>query len=120
MNFTEKQNLLSFPDDTSCQYYNIDAQSLTNCLALGNSSNINPYNDIKACTQELKSKSNLEYCSSYEFDDILVNNGLYSALMEYNLLCDRQIIATILSSMIFVAFVIGDGISGMLSDKFGR
>ena len=57
---------------------------------------------------------------SYEFDDMMVNDGLYSALMEYNLLCDRQIIATIISSMTFVAFFIGAGISGMVSDKFGR
>ena len=57
---------------------------------------------------------------SYAFDDILVDNGLYCALMEYNLLCDRQIISTIISSMTFVAFVIGAAVSGMISDKFGR
>ena len=64
------------------------------------------------------------YCiqaqKSYEFDDAMVNDGLYSALMEYNLLCDKQIIATIISSMTFVSFFIGAAISGMVSDKFGR
>ena len=57
---------------------------------------------------------------SYEFDDMMVSDGLYSALMEYNLLCDKQIIATIISSMTFVSFFIGAAISGMVSDKFGR
>ena len=62
----------------------------------------------------------LKTSKSYEFDDVMVNDGLYSALMEYNLLCDKQIIATIISSMTFVSFFIGAAISGMVSDKFGR
>ena len=62
MNFTEKQNLLAYPDDTSCQYYDVNASELEACLTL--SSN----NTIASCIQVLKSEANLKHCTRSGFD----------------------------------------------------
>ena len=55
MNFTEKENLLAYPDDTSCQFYDVNGSELEACLAL--SSN----NTVTTCIQELKSEEILKF-----------------------------------------------------------
>ena len=61
-NFTEKENLLAYPGDTSCQYYDVHGSELEACLAL------NSNNTLAACIQELKSEENLKYCSRSGFE----------------------------------------------------
>ena len=62
MNFTEKENLLAYPKDTSCQFYDVNGSELEACLSL--SSN----NTIATCIQELKSEENLKYCTRLGFN----------------------------------------------------
>ena len=61
-NFTEKENLLAYPDDTSCQYYDVNVSELEACVAL------NSNNTFAACIQELKSEENLKYCTRSGFE----------------------------------------------------
>ena len=61
MNFTEKENLLAYPDDSSCQYYDINSSELEACIA------VNSNNNLASCIQELKSEENLKYCTRSGF-----------------------------------------------------
>ena len=76
-NFTEKENLLAYPGDTSCQYYDVHVSELEACLAL------NSNNTLAACIQELKSEENLKYCTRSGFEiELTVEFGAYKNAFE--------------------------------------
>ena len=40
--------------------------------------------------------------------------------MEFGLFCDKEILSTVIVSLTFVSYFIGAGLSGYISDRFGR
>ena len=75
--------------------------------------------DMEGCFAGLHIPENIVKCDSYSYDTSAVNPDLYSAVMEFNLVCGSAWIPRLITSMTFVGFFFGAGLAGYLSDTYG-
>ena len=75
--------------------------------------------DFDLCLEEFRTDEVLSECKSYSYDLTGVSPDMFSAVMEFDLVCEKSYIPSLMSSVTFVAFFFGAGVSGYVSDTFG-
>ena len=71
------------------------------------------------CFKAFHVADNIVKCTSFNYDTTGVSPDMFSAVMEFNLVCDSEWKPRLIKSMTFVGLFIGAALSGYLSDTFG-
>ena len=73
------------------------------------------------CFQQFHENDRLLKCVEYEFDTQTgnVREDIFTATMEFSLICDNSWIPRMISSLTFLGFFVGAALAGYLADMFG-